>query len=102
MAELPRTSGTVGQRASTAQLRCTLSSVSTLKVMELFFGIISRQAIRRGSLTSARDLIGAIRDFRRLQRPPASFTRDQDPRLNPPKANRQRDRTRDTSVARPW
>lgn len=31
--------------------------------MEIFFGIITRQAIRRGTFTSVTDLIDAIRRF---------------------------------------
>jgi hypothetical protein len=32
-------------------------------MVEVFFGIITRQAIRRGTFTSVKDLIGAIRRF---------------------------------------
>ncbi len=32
-------------------------------MVEIFFGIITRQAIRRGSFTSVKDLIAAIRAF---------------------------------------
>jgi hypothetical protein len=32
-------------------------------MVEIFFGIITRQAIRRGTFTSVADLIGAIRAF---------------------------------------
>ena len=31
--------------------------------MEIFFGIITRQAIRRGSFTSVKDLVAAIGNF---------------------------------------
>jgi hypothetical protein len=31
--------------------------------IEIFFGIITRQAIRRGTFTSVKDLIGAIGNF---------------------------------------
>lgn len=34
-----------------------------LNMVEIFFGIITRQAIRRGSFTSVRELTGAIRTF---------------------------------------
>jgi hypothetical protein len=34
-----------------------------LNLVEIFFGIITRQAIRRGSFDSVRELIGAIRRF---------------------------------------
>ena len=33
-------------------------------MVEIFFGIITRQAIRRGTFTSVRDLTDAIRAFR--------------------------------------
>jgi hypothetical protein len=32
-------------------------------MVEIFFGIITRQAIRRGSFDSVRDLIAAVRRF---------------------------------------
>jgi len=32
-------------------------------VVEIFFGIITRQAIRRGSFTSVRDLVDAMRIY---------------------------------------
>jgi len=32
-------------------------------MVEIFFGIITRQAIRRGTFTSVPELIGAIRTF---------------------------------------
>ena len=32
-------------------------------MVEIFFGIITRQAIRRGTFTSVKDLIGAIEIF---------------------------------------
>ena len=32
-------------------------------MVEIFFGIITRQAIRRGTFTSVKDLIGAIEAF---------------------------------------
>jgi hypothetical protein len=34
-----------------------------MDLVEIFFGIITRQAIRRGTFTSVPDLIGAIRVF---------------------------------------
>jgi hypothetical protein len=34
-----------------------------MNMVEIFFGIISRQAIRRGTFASVTDLIGAIRTF---------------------------------------
>jgi hypothetical protein len=41
----------------------TPTSASWLNMVEIFFGIITRQAIRRGTFTSVPDLIGAIRGF---------------------------------------
>jgi transposase len=41
----------------------TPTSGSWLNMVEIFFGIITRQAIRRGSFTSVPDLIDAIRTF---------------------------------------
>ena len=32
-------------------------------MVEIFFGIITRQAIRRGTFTSVKDLIGAIETY---------------------------------------
>jgi transposase len=44
-------------------LHFTPTSGSWLNMVEIFFGIITRQAIRRGSFTSVRDLITAIENF---------------------------------------
>jgi transposase len=41
----------------------TPTSGSWLNLVEIFFSIITRQAIRRGSFASVRDLIDAIRAF---------------------------------------
>ena len=41
----------------------TPTSGSWLNLVEVFFGIITRQAIRRGTFTSVKDLIGAIEIF---------------------------------------
>jgi hypothetical protein len=45
------------------QLHFTPTSGSWLNMVEIFFSIISRQAIRRGSYASVKDLIAAIRQF---------------------------------------
>ncbi len=45
------------------QLHFTPTSGSWLNMIEIFFGIITRQAIRRGSFTSVKDLIAAIGQF---------------------------------------
>jgi transposase len=44
-------------------LHFTPTSASWLNMVEIFFGIITRQAIRRGSYTSTDDLITAIETF---------------------------------------
>jgi transposase len=44
-------------------LHFTPTSGSWMNMVEIFFGIITRQAIRRGSFTSVRDLITAISNF---------------------------------------
>ncbi len=41
----------------------TPTSGSWLNMVEIFFGIITRQAIRRGTFTSAKDLISAIGNY---------------------------------------
>ena len=41
----------------------TPTSGSWLNIVEIFFGIITRQAIRRGSFTSVKDLIAAIQTY---------------------------------------
>ena len=51
-----------GVQALTAQHR-TLTSGSWLNMVEIFFGIITRQAIRRGTFQSVPDLKAAIRSF---------------------------------------
>ena len=44
-------------------LHFTPTSGSWMNLVEVFFGIITRQAIRRGSFDSVRDLVAAIRAF---------------------------------------
>lgn len=44
-------------------LHFTPTSGSWLNMVEIFFGIITRQAIRRGTFTSVKDLTGAIGNF---------------------------------------
>jgi len=44
-------------------LHFTPTSGSWLNMVEIFFGVITRQAIRRGTFTSVKDLIGAIEIF---------------------------------------
>lgn len=44
-------------------LHFTPTSGSWLNLVEVFFGIITRQAIRRGTFTSVRDLVAAIERF---------------------------------------
>ena len=45
------------------RMHFTPTSGSWLNLVEVFFGIITRQAIRRGTFTSVKDLIGAIETF---------------------------------------
>ena len=45
------------------RLHFTTTSGSWLNLVEVFFGIITRQAIRRGTFTSVNDLVAAIRTF---------------------------------------
>jgi transposase len=45
------------------RMHFTPTSGSWLNLVEVFFGIITRQAIRRGTFTSVKDLIGAIKTF---------------------------------------
>jgi len=45
------------------QMHFTPTSSSWLNMVEIFFGIITRQAIRRGTFTSVKDLIGVIETF---------------------------------------
>jgi transposase len=44
-------------------LHFTPTSASWMNMVEIFFGIITRQAIRRGTFTSVKDLIPAIHNF---------------------------------------
>lgn len=78
------------------QLHFTPTSGSWMNLVEVFFGIITRQAIRRGTFPSVADFIAAIRRFidgwnERCE--PFSWTKDADTILR--KANRQ-----DASVTR--
>ena len=45
------------------RMHFTPTSASWLNLVEVFFGIITRQAIRRGTFTSVKDLIAAIETF---------------------------------------
>ena len=45
------------------QVHFTPTSGSWLNLVEVWFGIIERQAVRRGSFTSVRDLVTKIRAF---------------------------------------
>jgi DDE superfamily endonuclease len=45
------------------RLHFTSTSASWMNLVEVFFGIITRQAIRRGAFTSVADLVQAIRVF---------------------------------------
>lgn len=50
-------------RKKRVTLHFTPTSGSWLNMVEIFFGIITRQAIRRGTFTSVKDLIAAIEIF---------------------------------------
>jgi len=72
------------------QLHFTPTSGSWMNLVEVFFGIITRQAIRRGTFPSVADLTAAIRRFidawnERCE--PFTWTKDADTTLS--KANRQ-------------
>ena len=76
-------------------LHFTPTSGSWLNMVEIFFGIITRQAIRRGSFDSVRELVDAIRRFidgwnERCE--PFIWTKDPDTIL----AKAQRKKTSDT------
>ena len=76
-------------------LHFTPTSGSWLNLVEVFFGIITRQAIRRGSFDSVRDLVDAIRRFidgwnERCE--PFTWTKEPDTIL----AKAQRQKTSDT------
>jgi transposase/uncharacterized protein YerC len=76
-------------------LHFTPTSGSWLNMVEIFFGIITRQAIRRGSFDSVRELIAAIRRFIDAWNErcaPFTWTKDTDAIL----ANAQRQTTSDT------
>ncbi len=84
------------------RLHFTPTSGSWLNLVEVFFGIITRQAIRRGTFTSVKDLVAAIETFidawnERCQ--PFTWTKDADTILA--KATHPRNRkTQDASVTR--
>jgi transposase len=76
-------------------LHFTPTSGSWLNMVEIFFGIITRQAIRRGSFESVRELIEAIRGFIQAWNErcePFVWTKDAETIL----AKAQRQRTSDT------
>ena len=63
----PRTSTRACRPGSRSNPRITMhftpTSGSWLNMVEIFFGIITRQAIRRGTFTSVKDLIAAIETY---------------------------------------
>ncbi len=68
-------------------------SGSWLNMVEIFFGIITRQAIRRGTFTSVKDLIAAIEAFidgwnERCQ--PFTWTKTADEMFDPQQGRRSR------------
>ena len=65
-------------------LHFTPTSGSWLNMVEVFFSIITRQAIRRGTFRSVKDLVGAISRFiEGLERPLRTLCLDQDRRSDP-------------------
>jgi transposase len=83
-------------------LHFTPTSGSWLNLVEVFFGIITRQAIRRGTFTSVKDLIAAIETFidawnDRCE--PFAWTKDADTILAKAVPSTRR-KTKDTSVTR--
>ena len=79
-------------------LHFTPTSCSWLNMVEIFFGIITRQAIRRGTFTDVTDLQTAIRayiDSYNTRAKPFSWTRP--PTKYSPKSNVNQSTTRDTS-----
>jgi DDE superfamily endonuclease len=66
-------------------LHFTPTSGSWLNIVEIFFGVITRQAIRRGTFTSVKDLIAAIETFiDAWKRALRTFHLDQDRRRDHP------------------
>jgi DDE superfamily endonuclease len=64
---------------------------SWLNLVEVLFGIITRQGIRCGTFTSVKDLIAAHRGLhRRVERTPPALRLDQDGGLILTKANRKK------------
>jgi transposase len=69
------------RRHPRVQLHCTPTDASWLNMVEVFFAIIDRQALRRGDFTSVEELMAAIRRFcdgwnQRCQ--PFAWTKDAD------------------------
>ncbi len=76
------------------QVHFTPTSGSWLNLVEVWFGIIERQAIRRGAFPSVRDLMIKIRDLHRRLEPaqtPFIWTKPADEILD--KIKRKRSRT---------
>jgi hypothetical protein len=65
MSGMLRLSGRLARLAKHTRITMhfTPTSASWMNLVEIFFGIITRQAIRRGTFTSVPDLVGAIRIF---------------------------------------
>ena len=77
----------------------TPTSASWMNLVEIFFGIITRQAIRRGTFASVPDLIGAIRTSSTPKRTLRTVHLDQNRRPDPHQGHRKRPQTRDTRLA---
>ena len=85
-------------------LHFTPTSGSWLNMVEIFFGIITRQAIRRGTFTSRQRPHRRDRDLhRRLERPLPTLHLDQDRRPDPPQRHRRsKNIIHATLGRRPW
>jgi DDE superfamily endonuclease len=80
----------------------TPTGASWMNLVEIFFGIITRQAIRRGTFTSVPDLIGAIRTF--IDATTSAARRSPGPKpptRSSPKPSVKRPQTHDTREAPP-
>jgi hypothetical protein len=96
----------VGTSPAAIRVHYRPTSASWMNLVEVWFGIIERQAIHRGSLSSVRDLTGKIRAFiDAWNTPAATHSPGPQPQTNPGKGRPPRDLRRgalgcgDSSVA---
>ena len=82
-------------------LHFTPTSCSWLNLVEIFFGIITRQAIRRGTFTDVTDLQTAIRTYiDSYNNAPNHFPGPRPPTKYSPKSNVNQSTTRDTRAGK--